>query len=141
MTRLWKRATVLLALWIPLSLGLAVSAQAQQPGILVGRVIDRTTTQPIVDARVLIAGTAIATRTSEDGRFRLSNVTPGSVTIRVVRLGYAAESRVLTIAEGTNSPAEFSLSPVAITMDQMVVTATGETERRRVTAAGAEIVV
>src|SRR5215212_3597741 len=131
MTRLWKRATVALALWIPLSLGLAVSAQAQQPGILVGRVTDRTTTQPIVDARVLIANTAVATRTSEDGRFRLSNVMPGSVTVRVVRLGYAAESRVLTIAEGSNAPADFSLSPVALTIDQMVVTATGETERRR----------
>ena len=118
MTRLWKRAPVLLALWIPLSLVLAASVQAQQqPGILTGRVLDRTTTQPIVDVRVQIAGTAIATRTGEDGRFRLSNVTPGAHTLRVVRLGYAAESRLLTVVEGANSPVELSLAPVALTID------------------------
>jgi len=111
MNRLWMRAATALAL----SAALSGNVLAQQMGSVVGRITQRGTEQALADVQIMVAGTATLTRSNEDGRFRLPNVVAGTVTVRVVRLGYA----------------DFVLTPVALTLDQMVVTATGETERRR----------
>ncbi|HKO15662.1 MAG TPA: SusC/RagA family TonB-linked outer membrane protein, partial [Gemmatimonadaceae bacterium] len=96
-----------------------------------GRVVDGGSQRALADVQIVVAGATASVRTGEDGRYRLTIVTPGAITLRAVRLGYGAESRVLTVAAGATTTADFALSPVAITLDQMMVTATGETERRR----------
>jgi TonB-dependent SusC/RagA subfamily outer membrane receptor len=123
----WMRAATLALL---VTLPSRAWAQ-QQPGSIVGRITVRGTDQPLSDVQVLVAGTAVRTRTNEDGRFRLASVAAGSAVLRVVRLGYAAQSRTITVAGGESATADFALAPVALTLDQMVITATGETERRR----------
>src|SRR5437867_1579131 len=127
MNRTWMWTAAVLAL----SVALPAGAIGQEMGSVVGRVTQRGTDQPLADVQIMVAGTASVTRTNEEGRFRFPNVSVGSVTLRVVRLGYAAQSRTIAVAAAQSTTADFTLVPVALTLDQIMVTATGETERRR----------
>ncbi len=75
----------------------AVAAHAQATGTIAGRVTDRATQQPIADAQVLIVGTTRRARTSDAGQYRLTGVPAGTVRVRVLRLGYEADTRTLSI--------------------------------------------
>src|SRR5919198_1555309 len=103
----WMRAATLALL---VTLPSRAWAQ-QQPGSIVGRITVRGADQPLSDVQVLVAGTAARTRTNEDGRFRLPSVAAGSVVLRVVRLGYAAQSRTITVTGGESATADFALAP------------------------------
>ena len=130
MTSTWK----LLAL--PLLLGalaspLAAQQQAPQTGTIIGRVLDRNTGQPVSEANVVIVGTTRGGRTGEDGRYRITGVTPGTHPVRVTRLGYTAETRPANVAVGQDASVDFQIGQTAVQIDEVVVTATGETQRRR----------
>ena len=108
-----------------------VAAGAQATGTIAGRVTDRATQQPISDAQVLVVGTTRGARTSDAGQYRLAAVPTGQVRIRVLRLGYEAEVRTLTVGANETVTADFALGATATRLDQVVVSATGESELRR----------
>ena len=56
---------------------------------------------------------------------------PGTIRIRVIRLGYEAETRTLTVNGSETVTADFALGATATRLDQVVVSATGESELRR----------
>jgi hypothetical protein len=114
------------ALIIPL-----LAAGAQASGTITGRITDKATQQPIGDAQVLIVGTTRGARSTDNGQYRLVGVPTGSVRIRVIRLGYEAETRSLTISANETVTADFALGATATRLDQVVVSATGESEIRR----------
>src|SRR3977135_3150728 len=69
---------------------------AQQPshdatGRIVGRVIDAASGAGISDAGVQVVGTMIAARSGVDGRYTLTNVPVGTVTLQTRRIGYATK--------------------------------------------------
>ncbi len=107
----------------------AAGAQQQRPAI-VGHITERGTNSPISDANIVIAGTQRGTRSDEKGAYRLPDMLAGTYTMRVTRLGYSASTQSVTVADG-NATADFSLTPAAAQIDQVVVTATGATERKR----------
>ncbi|HTK53872.1 MAG TPA: TonB-dependent receptor plug domain-containing protein, partial [Gemmatimonadaceae bacterium] len=108
-----------------------VATHAQATGTIAGRVTDRATQQPIGDAQVLIVGTTRGARTSDAGQYRLTAVPAGEIRIRVLRLGYQAETRTLTVSGTEAVTADFALGATATRLDQVVVSATGESELRR----------
>ena len=109
-----------------------VGAVAQATtGTITGTVTDRATQQPIPDAQVLIVGTARGTRTNDQGQYRLVSVAAGSIRVRVIRLGYEAETSSLNVGAGETVTANFVLGATATRLDQVVVSATGESELRR----------
>jgi TonB-linked SusC/RagA family outer membrane protein len=107
------------------------AALQAQSGTLTGRVTDRANGQPLPDVQVVIPGTAIGTRSGADGRFRLAGVPSGTVQVRALRIGYEAVTRSINVAAGSAASVDFTLRATATTLDQVVVTATGETQRRR----------
>src|SRR5262245_6374791 len=109
----------------------ALAAHAQATGTITGRVTDRSTQQPIADAQVLIVGSTRGARTSDAGQYRLTTVPAGEVRVRVIRLGYEAETRTLTVSGNQTVTADFALGVTATRLDQVVVSATGESELRR----------
>src|SRR5205085_11715350 len=109
----------------------SLAGAQQQRLAIAGRVTERGSNTPIADASVTIVGTQRGTRTDENGSYRISDVSPGTYTVRVARLGYSAASRVITVAESGNSSADFLLQTSAVQIDQVVVTANGATERKR----------
>lgn len=108
-----------------------VAAGAQATGTITGRVTDRASQAAISDAQVLVVGTARGARTNDAGQYRLAGVAPGQVRIRVIRLGYEAETRTVTVDPSGTATADFALGATATRLDQVTISATGESEVRR----------
>lgn len=106
-----------------------VSAQ-DRGGTIRGRVLETGTNTPLAAAQVLVTGTRQGGLTSADGRFVLLGVTPGSVLIRVVRLGYQPASKTVQLSAGGDVSVDFTLAAAVKTLDAIVTTATGEQSRR-----------
>jgi hypothetical protein len=102
-----------------------------QLGAISGRVIDRDTQQPIPNAQVVIVGTQVGSVTDDRGEFRLTRVTPGTRQLRALRLGYQSATQNVTIAAGQTATVDFALGTAVVNLDQVVITATGETQRKR----------
>ncbi|MGI8767086.1 MAG: TonB-dependent receptor plug domain-containing protein, partial [Gemmatimonadaceae bacterium] len=109
-----------------------VTARAQQPsGVITGLVVERATRRPISDVQVIVVGTQQGTRTGEDGRFRIGGVSPGPHQIRTIRIGFGSVVQPITVVAGTTATAQFALATSAVTLEQVVTLATGQTERKR----------
>lgn len=124
-----RRHGVLLSILSLIAVPLA--AQAPPTGSVSGQVLDRTTRAPLAEAVVTVIGTVQGTRTNEEGRYRIVNVRAGAQQIRVTRLGYAAETQPVTVPAGADVAANFNIGASAIRIDEVVVTATGESQRKR----------
>jgi len=97
-----------------------------QPGDVAGRVTDAKTGQALPGADVFLEGTNRRTMTGDDGRYHLADVTAGSYTLTVRRLGYAKQSQQVTVTEGEELAVDVALEPVPTQLNEIVTTATGE---------------
>ncbi len=103
-------------------------AHAQQPtGTVTGIAREQGTGRPIPGARVIVTGTSIATATRDDGTFILRGVPAGAAELRVLALGHAAQKQTVAVTSGGTSRTEFTLASVAVQLEQVVTTATGQT--------------
>ncbi len=98
-------------------------------GSVSGRVTDAKTGQGLVGAEVLLERTRWRATTGEDGRYRLSEVEPGSYTLVVRRIGYGKQSQPVTVALGEEATADVALEPIPTQLDELVTTVTGEQRR------------
>jgi TonB-linked SusC/RagA family outer membrane protein len=114
-----------------LALAFAVPAAAQTVGTVAGRVIDRQTQRPLTGAQVRISGTTRGAQTDEQGAYRIINVPSGTVQLVAQRIGYGPSTRSVTVAPNGTTTVDFDLAVAATTLDQVLVTATGQSERRR----------
>ena len=114
-----------------LLIGIASALRAQDAGTITGRVIDASSNAPVQSAQVQVVGTTRSAVTGDDGRFRIAAIRSGSYTIRALRLGYQASSQVVQVTAGATVEVDFSLPPAAVSLEQVVTTATGEQERKR----------
>ncbi|MGH6693603.1 MAG: TonB-dependent receptor plug domain-containing protein, partial [Gammaproteobacteria bacterium] len=113
------------------ALALPGASAAAQGGIIAGQVTDQATGQPIVGARAQIVGTALITLSNAEGRYTLVNVRPGQVTLRVGAVGYGAVTKAVTVAGGGQIANEdIALVVQPYTLDEVVVTATGEQAKK-----------
>lgn len=117
------------------ALVLAVVQSAGAQGTTAAEISGRVTTQdgsePIPEAQVVIVGSSRGTRTDAEGTYRIVNVQPGQLQLRAMRIGYAAQTRTITVGGGERVTADFALVPSATTLDVVTATATGETQRKR----------
>src|SRR2546426_7728741 len=79
--------------------GVGVVARAQHATVA-GRVTDQASGQPLVGARVTVMGTSLIAQTNADGRYTLSRVPGGQLTVRASAVGFGAASRVVTANPG-----------------------------------------
>ena len=90
-----------------LTMLLAFSSQclwAQQGGSGVkGRVIDAATLRPVVDATVLLLEQGLSEVTDAQGRFSISNASPGAETLLVAAYGYADNSVGVDLRPGATA--------------------------------------
>jgi TonB-linked SusC/RagA family outer membrane protein len=122
------RATLVAAL-IPWHLG------AQQPdagtGTITGRIVELSSQRPLSDVQVRVLGTQRGAVTNDRGEYRINAITAGTVQLRAQRIGYAPVTQSVTVAAGASATSNFVLSATAIQIDEVVVTATGESQRKR----------
>jgi TonB-linked SusC/RagA family outer membrane protein len=103
-----------------------------QTGTLTGRITDAGTEQPLAAAQVFLAGSPQGAVTDADGRYTIADVRPGLVEVRVRRIGYQSASRRVTVVAGQTVTVDFALASAAISLSEVVVTATGEQRKREI---------
>ncbi len=111
--------------------GVGAVAGAQQ-GTVAGRVTDQANGQPLVGARVTIMGTSLIAQTNAEGRYTLSRVPGGPITVRVSAVGYATASRTLTVAAGQTASADLALTLSPYSLDAVIVNPAGEQAKKEV---------
>ena len=117
-----------------LSLAFAVPAWAQTgTGIITGRVTDRANQRPIEGVQVRVLGSQRGAQSDATGQYRIAGVPEGATQIIAQRIGYGASPRTVTVTSGQTTTADFTLGVSATQLDQVIVTATGETQRKRET--------
>src|SRR3989440_2999609 len=123
-------------------IGLALSAVllssplTAQQGEVTGRVTDKASGQGLAGAQVSIVGTTIRALTGQDGRYRVVNVAPGQASVRVAFIGYGTVTQPVTVPPGGSAQLDVAISQVAVGLEAIVVTATGnQAEREQGTAA------
>jgi TonB-linked SusC/RagA family outer membrane protein len=123
---------------LPLTAAVALvapAAGAQQPaaaGTITGTVTEQGTSTPLAAVQVNVVGTTRGAITNEAGVYRILGVTPGTVQVRVRRLGYEPATQSVAVGAGQTATANFTIArAAATTLEQVVVTATGEQQRAR----------
>ena len=111
--------------------GIVSIGRAQEPGTITGRVVDAASGAPVPSAQIVIVGTTRGVVAGDDGRFRIAGVRPGTYQVRALRLGYQASAQPVDVTSGGTADMNFTLAPAAVSLEEVVTTATGERERKR----------
>lgn len=89
------------------------SAQIDSLGELRGRITDAGSALPVVAATIRIEGTRLGALADDSGRYAVAAVPAGSATVMVQRVGYATETRRVTIRAGAVTTLDVVLRPAA----------------------------
>jgi TonB-linked SusC/RagA family outer membrane protein len=80
---------------------------------------------------VRVEGTTVGAITAADGTYAIVGVAPGSRVVTTRRVGYAPGRAAVTVAAGESASQDFALGQVVTTLDEVVVTALGQTAQQR----------
>jgi len=98
-------------------------------GTVTGRIVTEEGKTPLGDVQLLVEGTSIATVTNATGQYTLRNVPAGPREIRVLRVGYTAQKKPVTVVAGTSVTLDFEMVQTVVKLQEVVTTATGEQRR------------
>lgn len=115
-----------------LSLLLGSTGVAAAQGIVSGRVTDQANGNALVGARVVIVGTSLTASTNAEGRYRITGVPTGTFQVRASQIGYASGTKSATVADQGAATVDFTLVLTPYSLDEVVVTATGDQAKREV---------
>jgi TonB-linked SusC/RagA family outer membrane protein len=118
----------LLALALVLMPAASVRAQTGQ---ITGTVTDAQSGAPLSEVQVYIPGLQLGSLTRADGRFLILNVPAGPQELRAERIGYGGATQTVTVTAGGAATANFTLETQALGLDEIVVTGTAGSARRR----------
>lgn len=95
----------------------AVAQSSTRTGVIEGRVIHAVTQQPIPSGQVLVPGTGRGAQAGEDGRFRITGVPVGIVSVQARAIGYSPVS-IADVAVSFTKPVEVTvkLTPAALSL-------------------------
>src|SRR5437762_12736875 len=130
MTLLSIRSLGVAAVWLVAAAFAAGPVQAQQ-GTVAGQVTDKSNQQAVAGAAVLVVGTSLQARTGREGRYSITNVPPGRYQVQVRFIGYATATQPVSVTAGQSTALEVALTPAAVPLDVVVVSATGEEQQKR----------
>jgi len=126
----WLRRGLCVATAVFAVLAMTVPAAAQGGAVQV-TVIDRTNSQPVNGARVVLEGTRFTGTTDGRGELMLANVPPGTYSVRVLAIGYRSSTQSVTVTLGGTANLDYQLGLSAVSLDEIVVTGTGGAVERR----------
>ncbi|HQT92510.1 MAG TPA: carboxypeptidase-like regulatory domain-containing protein, partial [Candidatus Kryptobacter bacterium] len=96
---------------------------ASAQGTFQGFVLDSLTSSPLVGANVFLIGTGLGASADLDGHFRVSNIPPGSHSIRISYIGYSTRTIDVVFEDGGTVTANLMLLPQEVQGKEVVVTA------------------
>jgi outer membrane receptor for ferrienterochelin and colicins len=83
---------------------------------------------PVAGAEIVIGGRIVATSNGR-GEWRVGDLPAGSVTLTIRRLGYSPRTVAVTVTEGSDVALPVLLTPMALPIDEIVVTGARRPER------------
>ncbi|MEO0856893.1 MAG: carboxypeptidase-like regulatory domain-containing protein [Bacteroidota bacterium] len=95
-----------------------------------GYVRDARSGETLIQATITVAGTTRGTTTNTSGFYTLSGLAPGEVTLRFSYIGYADQTRTLTLEAGTRR-LDIDLEPEASIVGEVTVEAELPIEEER----------
>jgi TonB-linked SusC/RagA family outer membrane protein len=84
-----------------------------------------------VGVQVSVDGTRLGAQTSADGSYTITGVPTGQQTLTARRVGYSPQKATVTVGTGATNTQNFTLTVVATTLNDVVVTALGQTTAMR----------
>jgi len=105
--------------------------RAQNTGTITGVVTAVGTGAPISQAQVSVNGDPSEARTDEAGHFRLRAVPAGARVVRVLKLGFAPQSKQVTVVARETVVANFVLVDAPLSLEGIVVTGTAAVTRKK----------
>lgn len=105
---------------------------AQNTGMITGKVTVEGIGRPLPQAQVGVVGLPIGAQTNESGDYRLTGVPAGPRQVRVQRLGFAPSTQQVTVVAGQTATLNFLIREAPVSLEQVVVTATGETRKKEI---------
>jgi TonB-linked SusC/RagA family outer membrane protein len=118
---------------------ISASLPAQQLGSIRGRVMVEGVNRPLGSAQVSVVGTQLGVQTNDNGEYRVNNVPPGPRSVRVQRIGFAAATSPVTVTAGETATLDFTIREAPVSLEQVVVTATGDVRRKEISNSMATI--
>src|SRR6478672_2055869 len=104
---------------------------AQGAGTIRGRITDAANGSPLAGVQVRIENSKIGTLSGADGNYTITGAPAGPQFITTRRVGYSPERRAITISASAAATQNFALHATAATLNEVVVTALGETTAQR----------
>jgi len=109
----------------------ALLAQTET-GTITGRVTVQGTGRPVGSAQIVIVGSPLGTQTNDAGEYRIVAVPAGTHTLRAQRIGYSPASATVTVAAGETATLNFEVRDAPVSLEEVVVTATGAVRKKEV---------
>lgn len=108
------------------------SRRPQQAGLIQGQVTEEGTGRPLTGIQVRVMDTNLGSLTNDQGRYRITGVPAGDLSLRAEGLGYRTVTREVTLQSGQTLEVDFELPISAIQMDEVVAVAYGQRTRREI---------
>jgi hypothetical protein len=120
-----KKINLYVLLFLLIISPLIIFSTEIETGTITGKVLDKTTKQPLPGANIIIVGTNAGTSTNENGFFILKNLDENVYKLRITFLGYNVhiETDVRVIRNKTTNVKDIELSESSITEDSVTVVA------------------
>jgi TonB-dependent receptor len=97
------------------------AAHAQRDHILLGRIIDAKTNEPLIGAAIQVENTSLGTVTDLNGSFRLENIRGNLINVKVSYLGYEATILPCDFGNDDTETITVRLNPTTTTLDEVRV--------------------
>ena len=104
-----------------------VAGQATIRGLVIEDELDDT----LPGVNVIILELDRGAATGIDGTYEIVDVPPGTYTLEARYIGFAPESKEVTVADGETAEVDFTLGASTLELDEVIVTGTGGNARRR----------
>ncbi len=105
-------------------------ALAQSLGNVSGRVVDRDTDQPVIDATVTLVGIDGGAVTDDSGRFQILELPAGTYVIQIGHIAYGEFTDILKIEGNASISLRVRMSQTAIELEPIIVEARTEQQQR-----------
>jgi hypothetical protein len=120
-----------LTLWLAVATTMTAQLDAQNKGVLRGRVLADSTDAPIAGATVATIFGGLAVTTDSLGYFRLAGLPPQVHRFFVRRLGFTPVAASLSFLAGDSVEVDFVLTPLPLLLPELVVPTTAVARKLR----------